>query len=585
MTMVTEVNEMSTEAPQANFEQTHGDQRRLRQLLYLGLLVAAVVLVYGNALPNGFAMDDGLYISGNPQVTAATLRGLFRPNQYSKVLRPLTFASFALNWFVGRGQALGFHLVNLLLHAGVTCLVYLLLQKLLPSLPRGQVVAFAGALVFAVHPIHTEAVTSAVGRAELLAAGFLLAAWLLHLEGHELPAMMCFAAALLSKESAVVFLPLVLVGDYTKNKVKSYSRYAWIALVTTAYMIVLWKLQGGRLGTGAVSKMDNPLAGIPVEWRVLNALHVAWKYVALQVFPAALSCDYSFNQIPVFVDIRHALPWVVATVAALCAWFWGIRKRQHGLLLAGAIYVCGFATTSNILMPVGTIMGERLAYFPSIGFCLLVALTWNWLMARRRALAFAVLAIVAAALGIRTVIRNRDWKDNLRLYTAAVRTVPNSAKMHSNLGYAYLEEGKLDLARKELDAALQIYPENPDTLEGYGLLESRAGNYQAAGRMLEAAFYTSTRENPNYDYMAVNLAALYIQTDHLDGAMQLLNREIAEAPEYGRAWANRAVIHYKRGETAAARSDAETALRLEPGNSQAQNLTRLLKATSQPVQQ
>jgi protein O-mannosyl-transferase len=574
LAMPSALQEMSTEPAWQPVGQMPDGKTATR--LYIGLLLGVVVLVYANSLWNGFTMDDGLYILQNPQVTAPTIRGLFTPNQFSKVLRPLTFATFAVNWFGGHGQPLGFHAVNLLLHAGVVCLLYLLLRKLLAASGHGNTVAFAAALLFAVHPIHTEAVSSIVGRAELLAAGFLMAAWLWHLEDREPLALICFALALLSKESAMAFLPLVLVGDYTKGQLKSYLRYARIAGITSLYVVVLWRLQEGRFGTGAISKMDNPLASIPALWRILNALHVAWKYVALQVYPANLSCDYSFNQIPVYLDLRHSLPWVAATLAAIAVWIWAARKRKSGLVLAGGIYLCGFAITANVLMPVGTIMGERLAYFSSVGFCLLLALAWSWLQVRRRTLAFGVLAILVGALGIRTVVRNRDWKDDLTLYSDAVRAAPNSAKMHSNLGYAYLNQGNLDLARKELDAALQIYPNNPDSLEGYGLLESRTGNYQAAGRMMEAAFYTSARDNPNYDYMAVNLAALYVQTGHLDGALELLNREIAEAPDYGRAWSNRAVVFYKRGEIAKAGADAETALRLDPGNTQAQNVMRLL---------
>lgn len=551
---------------------------KTRQRVFIGILAAAVLLVYTNTLRNSFVLDDELYIQRNPQVTTPTLKNLLASNGATDVFRPLTFATFAVNWWVGPDRPFGFHLVNLFLHAAVTCLLFLLLQNLLAASPQGTTTASVAALLFAVHPIHTEAVANVTGRSELLAAGFLFAAWLLYLRNREIAAAACFALALLSKESAAVFLPLLLVGDYARGKFKSYSRYAWIASITLLYLGVLWKLQGSHFGTSSISQMDNPLASVPATWRILNAFHVAWKYVALQIFPATLSCDYSFNQIPVYFDLLHTLPWAAATLAAVAAWIWALRKQAGGWVLAGGIYLAGFSITANILLPLGTIMGERLAYLPSAGFCLLAALAWNWLRAHQRTLAFAALGLAVAALGARTVARNRDWKDTLSLYTSAVRAAPRSAKMHANLGRTYLDLGDSALARRELDSALQIYPDYPDALESYGLLESRAGNYQAAGRMLESAFYRSARDNPNYDYMAVNLAALYIQTGHLDGALQLLDREIAEAPDYGRAWSNRAVIHFRRGQLAAARSDAEAALRLEPANPQARNLLYLLNS-------
>jgi protein O-mannosyl-transferase len=578
--MVVDVKEMSAEAPPVNFAEARGEDRRMKQLLCVGLLVAAVVLVYGNTLWNEFTMDDELYIFMNPQVTTPTAGKLFMPNQASNVYRPLTFATLALNWRVSP-RPLWFHVVNLLLHAGATCLLYFLLRTLLASFPRGQIIAFAAALLFAVHPIHTEAVTWIVGRSEVLAAGFLFAAWIFHLQDREIPALACFVLALLSKESAAVFLPLMFVGDYARGKFKPYFRYVRIAAITLMYIGVLWKVQGGHFGMAGVSKMDNPLGTLPAIWRILNALHVAWKYIALQVYPAALSCDYSFNEIPVYMDLRHTLPWAMATLAVFGAWMLALHTEKKEFVLAGGMYMAGFAVTANVLLLTGTIMGERLAYLPSAGFCLLAALAWNWLRERRATVAFGLLAIVVTALGVRTVVRNRDWKDNLSLFRAAVKAAPGSEKMHADLGRAYLDHGQNDLARKELDTALQIYPDDPGALASYGVLEFRAGNYHAAGRMMEHSFYICQRNDPNYNYIAVNLAAVYMQTDHLDAALELLDRIIAERPDYGRAWANRAVLHYKRGETVAARNDAETALRLDPGNSQAQNLMRMLRAAPQ----
>jgi tetratricopeptide (TPR) repeat protein len=431
-------------------------------------------------------------------------------------------------------------------------------------------------LVFAVHPLHTEAVSSVVGRAELLAAGFLFAAWILHLQDQPIPALICFILALLSKESAVVFLPLLLVGDYARGEWKPRFRYAAIAAVTLLYLGALWKLQGGRFGQPSISQFDNPLAVIPAPWRILNALRVAWKYAGLHFYPAKLSGDYSFNAIPVYLDLRHTLPALIGTLAAVSAWMWAVWKRRNGLILAGGIYLGAFAVTANILMPTGTIMGERLAYLPSAGFCLLLALGWNWLRGRQRMVALVALTAIVAAFAMRTMVRNRDWQDNLNLYSSGVRVSPGSAKMHCNLGGEYMASAQWDLAAAEYDTALRINPDYPDVLAAYGLLEIWRGHNEAAGRMLERAFSMSRRDNPNYDFLAVNYAALLMQTNHMDGALSVLNREIAESPSYARAWSNRAVIHYKQGETAPARTDAEAALRLDPENTQAHNLLRIL---------
>jgi Tfp pilus assembly protein PilF len=226
---------------------------------------------------------------------------------------------------------------------------------------------------------------------------------------------------------------------------------------------------------------------------------------------------------------------------------------------------------------------------PSAGFCLLAALGWTWLVRhigrseRQRTLAFGLLAVVVAAFAIRTVVRNQDWKDNHALYASGVIAAPASAKMHDFMGNMYMANGQFDLARGELQTAMGIYPDYLDALESYGLLEFEQGHYQVAGGMLEKALYRTGRYNKNYDFMAVNLAAFYMQTDHIDGALDLLNQEISQSPKYARAWSNRAVIHYKRGEAAAARADAEAALGLDGSNSQAQAVMRLLSAPSSPA--
>ena len=555
----------------------------MKERLLVGLLLAAVALVYCNTLVNQFAMDDELYIMRNVQVTDPSLHRLLSLSQFSNVFRPVTFATLALNWALSGAEPLGYHLLNLILHAGVTWLLYILLQGLLGYSPEGKTVAFVAALLYAVHPIHTEAVTWAVGRAELLAAGFLFAGWILHLRDRPIESLACFALAMLSKESAVAFFPLVLLGDYAIGKWKPRLRYTLAASLTLLYLGILWEVQGGRLGRPEISMVDNPLAYLPAGWRILNALRVAWKYVALQIYPAVLSCDYSFNQIPLYRDWRHTLPAALAAAAAAGAWIWALRKRHAGWALAGSIYFAGFAASANILVPTGTILGERLAYLPSAGFCLLLALGWNQLRLKKEMLAWGLLGAVVLVLSVRTVARNRDWKDAFALYSSAVRAVPNDSKMHANLAGQYFIRNQLDLAAGEYQIALRILPDSPDTLASYSALELQRGNYQSAGAMMEKALSMSGRNNINYDFMVVTFAAILIKTNHADWALANLNREIAESPLYAPAWLARAELHFRQGEFAAAREDTRMALRLAPGDPHAQDVMRRVGASAPPA--
>jgi tetratricopeptide (TPR) repeat protein len=529
------------------------------------VLFAVAALTYANVLGNGFAQDDFYYIVGNRDLTEAPWRLMASAYAASGVYRPVTMLSYALNVGTLGMKPLGFHLLNLLLHGVVTVLFYRLTLDLL-AMPRA---AWAAAVLFAVHPIHSEAVAAAVGRAELLAAGFLFAAWLLHLRGRFNYAAVCALLATLSKESAAVFLALIPLSDYITRRVPAHAAtvYARYAAAFAAFLALQWRA-GGMRGGDLVALSDNSLAHLPAGWRILNALRVAWKYVGLQIYPATLSADYSYNAIPVTRDWLALLPALTAALAVAVVWVWSWR-RAAGVAVAFSIYICGFALTANILVAIGTIMGERLAYFPSAGLCLLAGLGWQWLAAQRRALAVALLAAAATALAARTMVRNRDWRNDFTLYAAAVRAVPNSAKARHNLGSKYMEVRDLPRAREQFEAAYRIDPNYPDLLASMGLLYVQLGDKTRALQLMDRAVGSSGRDNPNYDNMATNLAALLLDTGNYNAALSLLNRIVAESPRYARAWSNRAAVHLVLGNASQARADAEQALRLDPASTQA----------------
>ena len=520
----------------------------------IGLLLGVLVIAYGNSLLNGFTMDDRLYIFINPAVTAPSVAKLFFPNQATAVFRLFTFAVLALNFLISGEHAFGYHLVNLLLHAAVTVLLYFVLRKLLDRQPYGNTAAWVAAILFAVHPIHTEAVSSIIGRAELLAAGLMLAGWLLHLYDRPILAMACFALALLSKESAVGLLPLVPIGDYVRGKLKPFRHYAGLAILVVIYISLLWFVQGKRFGASAIDFSNNPLAALPASIRIPNALRIGWKYVGLLVYPKTLSCDYSYNSIHLYATWRHFLPAILATICVLAAWFWTFYADKRVWFLAGAMYAAGFVITGNVIMAAGPPMGERLAYFPSAGFCLCAALLWASLDKRFPKVAGPLLLVVVLALAARTWVRNRDWKDNMTLFLAGEQAEPESIKMHNFVFAQYVARGNDVKAAEEARVILQLYPPFPEDLKLRGISE--------------------------YDYRLVKEAERHTKLGEADDALAFLEIVLKRSPNFSLAWSERAAANYQLGNAASARADAQAALRLDPDNFQAQDLLQLMESNS-----
>ena len=130
-------------------------------------------------------------------------------------------------------------------------------------------------MLFAVHPIHTEAVAAASDCSELMAMALMLGAWWLHLNDRPILAVVCFALAALAKESALAFVPLVVLGDYVRGRWKPFARYVSVAVTGLLYLVVLWNASGGRFGAANVNFLDNPLAHFPAALRIPNALRIA----------------------------------------------------------------------------------------------------------------------------------------------------------------------------------------------------------------------------------------------------------------------------------------------------------------------
>jgi tetratricopeptide (TPR) repeat protein len=459
---------------------------------FAGALFAVVI-------GNDFILDDAWLIRDNPFIqNLGNLPRFFasdywEPRLRAGLYRPLVTTSYALNFALGGLDPRGYHAVNLLLHAANSALALLVLHRWTGRLA----LASAGAFLFAAHAVHVEVLANvASGRPELLAGffGLLALAWyglprpVASPSGPAWPSLLCFGLALLSKESAITLLALpplldAILGQGATPTLAGVKRvwtrragvYAAYGAVALFALGLRWLALADGEALPARRELDNPLLLLPsTGWRVVNALQVGFRYALLLVWPHPLSYDYSFDQIPLIRspdDLRlHAL----LGLSVLAAWgLVAIARRSRDAFLGVAFALVTFSVVSNLIVPIGTILAERLLYLPSLGFCLAAAVGLDGLVRRlfaspaaaRRAFV-GLMALVVALHAVRAVDRSLDWRSENGLYLHDLAVSPRSAKVQSNAGAALAELERHPEALDCYARAMQIAPGFPAPYRG-----------------------------------------------------------------------------------------------------------------------
>jgi protein O-mannosyl-transferase len=479
------------------------DGTELRRHLLVGLgLCLLTLVVYSNSFGAGFAMDNRGLILQDARVRAATAGNLdlifghtyWWPYGESGLFRPLTTISYLFNYAVlGNGEhPAGYHWVNFMLHAVNVLLVYALGKRL-----AGWRAAAWTAALWAVHPVLTESVTNIVGRADLLAGMAVLGGLLLYLKSAESAGWRRWAylialsgttaIGVFSKESAVMVLPVIVLFEalWWKQRRQALGLVLGSLAMLVPIQAMLYQ-RGAVLWTSGPTIFpfyDNPIVGAGWVAGRLTALKVMGKYVALLAWPAHLSCDYSWAQIPLAGG--GSADWVgwmtLAAAAAAGVLLW--RGNRTALFLAGAA-VLVFLPTSNLIFPIGTIMAERFLYLPAIAFAAGVVAVVGSVEKRTGdpRLAPVVLGLIVVGCGARTWARNLDWQDDLTVGRAAVEASPESFKSHKLLAYALHESdpsrANIDLVIGESEKGLlplQALPDSRSNADSY----LRTGGYYA----------------------------------------------------------------------------------------------------------
>lgn len=516
---------------------------RWRWVIPLTLLLL-VVFTYANSFPAAFIQDDLHIVKNNPLVKSCNLRLIFTTDYWhgvenSGLYRPLTILSLALNRTLTGLAPWGFHLVNLLLHAGVTVLLWLTLPRWGASL----LTALLGAAFFAVHPIHTEVINEAVGRSELLVALFvMLALFVACNESRRTDVLVCvfFVLALLSKEHGIVLLGLIPLFDAYHDWTLQFWRrrlplYLGMMAVTAVWMLV--RLYGvDHSGPRSIYSMTAvPLAYLPWDQRILTALQYQWVYLGKLLAPIELHAVYSLPDLPPILTSLwspRALLVVLATSLVTTLTVFGWRRRQWWALSV-AVYVVAFAPTANIVMPIGVTMAERLAYLPSLWFCALLGWGCDDALRRWSSWRTPLLTIFigyALFLVATTWLRNRDFVSEPVLWQREVMV--NEADFLGWQSYAESLNGSRRYAEAEQAylRVMQMQPEFQGARRSYFAFLFERGRYQE-GIALEEQTLSMARNQGDLSgaaYDLVNLATAHLELKDFQRALARLEEpEIA----------------------------------------------------------
>jgi len=414
--------------------------------------------VYAGALWNQFALDDNQIVRFNTLVLQfsgvwrAFVSPYWPPLIGGGLYRPLPLASYAIDWQLG-GAAWWFHAVNIAWHAGASVAVAWLARQW-----SGERAALAAGLLFAVHPVHVEAVANIVGRAELMAALFAIVSVYAALARDRLWwSAVALAAGLLSKENAVVAPALIAWGWMmemaprpSRRRMAAYLA-AWVAL-GAVYIVVRWNVLGHELVGRAAPVF---FGASPVAVR-LTAVAALADVARLLVFPLTLRIDYSPAErtlVTTPLDPRFALGLLcVAAWGALLwlAWRRGRRVEAFGL---GWIGIALFPV-SNLVVPVGVLLAERALYLPSVG---LVLAAGAWLKALETRRLGLVLSMLVLAGGVLALLRVPVWRDTRSMITSELEDSPRSFAGPAHMVIMYLTGHQPVKALEAYRAATAIY--------------------------------------------------------------------------------------------------------------------------------
>jgi hypothetical protein len=489
-------------------------------------------ILYAHTLSFGFVFDDIDNILNNPAILS------FQPSQllsyFAQPWRAVTQISYGLTYFIFGFNASVFHLINVLIHIVNSVLVFgisrLLAKEWLPP-DKVDIFSVAAGVIFAAHPLHSEAIAYVWGRTSSLCALFYFGSLLMMLIGFsktDRKRILWFGCAIAAgilawktKEEAIT-LPFVAAGIAALIGSRRTAAGLFILpfLLVAARLRTLLQLrsilaENSELASGGLTPA---LAPIP---HFLTSMKAAvCYYLKLYIYPVGQSADVYLKPVHDLSDPSFLL--AIAVLAALI--IFGIAMRSDRILVFGLLALLVSPLISYALMPLADVVSERRIYIAGLGFAVVAA----WIITRLPRRGYAALAVIAAILGSITLLRVEVWADSLSLWKDAAIKSPTLARPHMNLGMAYQAGGADDLAMSEYTQALTLNPRlAPVYVNLAGIYFNRNELDQSATALKKAMELSPSMPAPY-----LNLAQIALKRHDPREALQILNSMPATTNSY-----------------------------------------------------
>lgn len=568
-------------------------ERKLKAI-HLVIITAAIFAVYLNSIGGGFVGDDNGFIETNLAIrdlgnipdffiASKTLAG-YDADWGTIIYRPLRTLSYAFDYALWGLNPAGYHITSIILHALVSITLYFLISRLL-KIPT---VAFLGSLVFALHPVHIEAVAWISSRADLIGMLFLnltLLAYIRYRSGgpsaYLALALVLSFIAYLGKETMVSLPAVIVLYDYASQKGKgikdllrsNFVSWALFSIVCAAYLVFRFQM------TGRMSTTQGWWGGTVASNFLMMAKATA-VYIRLIVLPVKLNLHYLIK--PAYSPFD---PWVLVSLITIlftlsAAVYFHFKNRMAAFFIAW--FYAGLVPIANIVPISFSMMAERYIYMPSAGP--IIAMCYGFYLLHEEAArrgrasakeATAVLIAVLIAFSAGVVVRNRVYADEFAFYTAAVEGSPESAPSLKGLADQYHQRKDYGKAVFYYEKAISIDPYYAEAFAAQSALYQELGE---PSRSLSLAI-KAVEIKPENAVIRFHLGNAYKDIGDMERARSQWEKVLELNPDYSEAYNNLGIYYQLRKDYGGAVRMFEMSLKVNPYNAETYyNLALLFEA-------